>query len=153
MEKLFSYDQKHINHTLAMVKYADKILLVEGGNPLVVKAATIFLNVGRHIIQNYQNSSEAKPKETDETIQIDEILEKLGVDTDSIEQISQIIAHYYKDDEMNTLEFKIVWDSEKLANLSNLFPFSDMEKTEQLILHTFKTRQGRYLANKILFSQ
>ena len=152
MKKALSHDQTQINHALEVLKYADQIQQIEGGNPLVVKAAAIFLDLGMYT-PDKQNSADGGPQKTEGAILVKNILIKLGVDTESLEQIYQIITRFYNADEINTIEFRIVWDAEQLTNLSSLLPCSDKEDTKQSILHIFKTHQGRQLANEWISSR
>jgi len=46
MKKVFGADQKRIGHALSVLDYARQIQEVEGGDPLIVKAAAILHDIG-----------------------------------------------------------------------------------------------------------
>ncbi len=48
MKDVFGDDQKRINHALAVLKYAEQIHAVEGGDETVVTAAAILHDIGIH---------------------------------------------------------------------------------------------------------
>jgi len=46
MKKVFAGDQKRIDHALSVLDYAEQIHAVEGGDPLIVRAASILHDIG-----------------------------------------------------------------------------------------------------------
>jgi len=60
MMNAFGADQKRIDHALAVLNYAEQIFSVEGGDPLVVKAAAILHDIGIHEADRKYSSSAGK---------------------------------------------------------------------------------------------
>lgn len=148
MRKVFGDDQKRINHTLEVLKYAEQILLVEGGEPLIVKAAAVLHDIGIHKAQSKHGSTAGEFQELEGSIIAREILAKHGVDLESTEHICQIIANHHSAKNIDTIEFRIIWDADWLVNFPEQYPDADKKKTEESIDKIFKTKEGHRLATE-----
>lgn len=131
MKKALGGDQQRINYTLKILEYADQIQLVEGGEPLVVKAAVVLHDI-------------AKDKQRLSIVK--EILIKYGINSESIEHICRIIAGCQGAEDVDSPEFKIVKDAIGLINIGDV----DKEKIKDHIESTFKTEKARELAAKLV---
>lgn len=146
MKKVFETDQKRIEHTLAVLNYAEQIQSAEGGDPLVVKAAAILHDIGILQAEKNYGSSAAKYHQIEGPIIARPILAKYELDKETIEHICKIIADHHSAKNIDTLEFRIVWDADWLVNLQKPVPETDREKLKDIIDKTFKTHKGRQLA-------
>ena len=63
MKDVFGDDQKRINHALAVLKYAEQIHAVEGGDAAVVTAAAILHDIGIHQAEQKYGSTAGKYQE------------------------------------------------------------------------------------------
>ncbi len=149
MMNVFGADQSRINHTLAVLDYAEQILLAQGGDPLVTKAAAILHDIGIGEAERKHGSSAGKYQEIEGLPIAKNILKKYDLDDALIDRICEIVANHHSAKDINTPEFKIVWDADWLVNIPEEFAEIDKEKLRKLIDKTFKTKQGRQIAVKL----
>ena len=146
MTKIFGKDETQINHTLAVLNYAEQIQAVEGGEPLVVKAAAILHDIGIHAAECKYSSSAGKYQEIEGPIIAREILAKYDLDENTVEHVCKIIANHHSAKDIDTIEFRILWDADWLVNLPEVFADAGKEKLKEIINKTFKTCKGRQMA-------
>jgi len=146
MQKVFGGDQKRIDHALAVLDYAEQILSSEGGDPLVVKAAAILHDIGIHEAERKYGSSAGKYQEIEGPAIAREILSKYEMDEAIIEHICKIIANHHSAQDIDTLEFKIIWDADWLVNIPKDFPDMKKDVSQSMIDRVFKTHRGRQIA-------
>lgn len=146
MKKVFAGDEKRIRHTLSVLDYAEQIQMAEGGDPLVVKAATILHDIGIHEAESKYGSSAGKYQEIEGPIIARGILAKYELDKAVVEHICRIIASHHSAKDIDTIEFRIVWDADWLVNLPEDFANASKEKLKEIIDKTFKTCKGRQVA-------
>ena len=146
MKDVFGADRKRIGHALSVLNYAEQILSGEGGDPLVVKAAAILHDIGIHEAQRKHGSSAGKYQEIEGPPIAGEILSKYELDEEIVEHIRKIIANHHSGKEIDTLEFKIIWDADWLVNIPAELPNAGREKMQNLIDKVFKTGRGRQIA-------
>ena len=146
MKKVFGEDQKRIEHALTVLNYAEQIQAAEGGDPLVVKAAAILHDIGIIQAERKHGSTAAKYQEIEGLIIAREILAKFNLDKADVEHICRIIANHHSAKNIDTIEFRIVWDADWLVNLPMNFTDTSKEKLKEIIDKTFKTCKGRQVA-------
>ena len=117
MKMIFGQDQKRIDHALAVLDYAEKIQAIEGGDPLVVKAAAILHDIGIHQAECKYGSSAGKYQEIEGPIIAREILSKYELDKETVEHICKIIANHHSAKDIDTVEFRCIWDADWLVNI------------------------------------
>jgi putative nucleotidyltransferase with HDIG domain len=149
MKKVFGGDQKRIDHALAVLDYAEQILAAQGGDPLVVKAAAILHDIGIHEAQRKHGSSDGKYQEIEGPAIAKEILSKYELDEASIEHICKIIANHHSGKDIDTSEFKIIWDADWLVNIPVEFSDIGKEKLQKLIDRVFRTDKGLKIAEEL----
>ncbi len=146
MKKVFAGDEKRIDHALAVLNYAEQIHAAEGGDPLIVRAAAILHDIGIHEAECKYHSSAGKYQEIEGPPIAREILSKYDLDETIIEHTCKIIANHHSAKDIDTLEFRIIWDADWLVNIPVEFPEADKEKLQKLIDKIFKTNKGRQIA-------
>jgi len=146
MKLVFGSDQKRIDHALAVLDYAEQIQAIEGGDRLIVKAAAILHDIGIHRAEEKYGSSAGNYQEIEGRPIAKEILEKLEIKQADIEHICKIIANHHSAKDIDTKEFKIVWDADWLVNIPDEYDLGDKQKLEKLIKKVFKTDKGREVA-------
>lgn len=146
MKKLFGNDQKRINHALTVLNYAEHIQKAEGGDPLVVKVSAILHDIGIHEAERKYGSSAGKYQEIEGPPIAGRILEKCDIDKAGIEHICKIIANHYSARDIDTIEFRILWDADWLVNLPTVYTKAEWVKLRQIIGKTFKTNKGYQMA-------
>jgi putative nucleotidyltransferase with HDIG domain len=148
MKKVFAGDQKRIEHTLSVLKYAEQIQAAEGGDPLVVKAAAILHDIGIRQAESEYGSSAGKYQELLGPPIAEEILKRCALESETIEHVCRIIANHHSAKDIDTLEFRIAWDADWLVNIPTVFPKASQEKLLEIIDKIFKTCKGRQIAIK-----
>jgi HD superfamily phosphodiesterase len=146
MKKVFGADQKRINHALTVLDYAEKLQIVEGGDPLVVKAAAILHDIGIHAAETKHGSSSGKYQEIEGPPIARAILQNYDLSDETTDHICKIIANHHSAKDIDTIEFKIIWDADSLVNIPEDFAGAGEEKLRQIIDKTFKTCKGRQIA-------
>ena len=151
MKDVFGNDQKRIDHTMAVLNYAEQIFSTEGGDPLIVKAAAILHDIGIHEAQGKYSSSAGKYQEIEGPPIARDILSKYNLDETIIEHICKIIANHHSAKDIDTTEFKIIWDADWLVNIPEEFPQADKETLQNLVDKVFKTHRGHQIAVELFF--
>ncbi len=153
MKEVFQDDNRRIEHALAVLDYAEQIQTVEGGDPLVVKAAAILHDIGILQAEQKHGSSAGKYQELEGPPIAEQILRKNDIDDDKIEHIGKIIANHHSDRELDTTEFRIVWDADRIVNLREEQTDLENDKLERIINRVLKTQKGRELARMLLLKE
>ncbi len=146
MKKIFAGDQKRIDHVLAVLNYAEQIHAAEGGDPLIVRAAAILHDIGIHEAERKYDSSAGKYQEIEGPSIASEILAKFDLDEAIVEHVCKIIANHHSAKDIDTLEFRIIWDADWLVNIPAEFSDLGREKLQNLIDKVFKTHKGRQIS-------
>lgn len=148
MRAVFGADQKRIDHALGVLKYATDIQQAQGGDPLVVKAAAILHDIG---ISQYYERKAPVDKELHEQLGApiaQNILTELGVSKEATDHVCRIIANHHSSHNIDTIEFKIIWDADWLMNIPTEYAEASNEELHEIIAKTFETDEGRRLATK-----
>jgi len=146
MKNVFGDDQKRIEHALAVLDYAEQIQNVEGGDPLIVRAAAILHDIGIHAAECKYSSSAGKYQEIEGPPIARAILQNYDLSDETIDHICKIIANHHSAKDIDTIEFRIIWDADWLVNIPQDFADAGKKKLRQLIDKTFKTTRGRQIA-------
>jgi HD superfamily phosphodiesterase len=156
MKSVFGDDRKRIDHALAVLGHANTIMESERVksegeiSALVVRAAAILHDIGIHEAERKYGRSSGPLQELEGPPIAREILENLGVDPESVDHVCQIVANHHSARDIDTPEFRIVWDADWLVNIAEELDTSDRTKIEKLVVRVFKTDGGRRLAGQIL---
>jgi putative nucleotidyltransferase with HDIG domain len=149
MKNIFGSDQRRIEHAMAVLNYAEQILSVEGGDPLVVKATAILHDIGIHEAERKYSSSAGKYQEIEGPSIARKILLRYNLDEGVIGHICKIIANHHSAKDIDTIEFRIIWDADWLVNITAKFSEAGEEKLRKLIDKVFKTNKGRQIAAEL----
>jgi putative nucleotidyltransferase with HDIG domain len=146
MKKVFAGDVKRIEHALSVLQFAEQLQAAEGGDPLIVRAAAILHDIGIHEAERKHGSSAGKYQELEGLSIAREILAKYDLDKTAVEHICKIIANHHSAKNIDTIEFRIVWDADWLVNIPTEFANTSDEKLQQTIDKAFKTNTGHKIA-------
>ena len=149
MKKLFATDQRRIEHTLGVLDFAEQIQAAAGGDPLIVKAAAILHDIGIQEAERKYGSAADKYQEIEGPPIAEEILKKYDVAAEAIEYVCRIIANHHSAKDIDTTEFRIVWDADWLVNIPVDFPSASKEKLQEIVEMTLKTNEGRKIAMEL----
>ncbi|MGQ9777754.1 MAG: HD domain-containing protein [Thermodesulfobacteriota bacterium] len=149
MRRYFGNDLKRINHALKVAQYAEEILKIEGGNPLVVLGAAYLHDIGIKRAEEKYGSSAAEYQEKEGPEIAREILMKLNVQRGIIEEICDIISHHHHPRPKETLNFQILYEADLLVNFEE-GSFKNKDLFSEMIDNHFKTQTGKGLAKELL---
>jgi len=120
-------ESARVARAVTVFRFAKELVVQEGGDPRVVLAAALLLE------------SAAKARG---------ILLGIGMDEPTIERVCQIVEHSRMGRELETIEFKVVWDSDLLARLASGEPDRGQEAPERAVEPRLKTEAGRAMARR-----
>ena len=146
MKKVFEGDNKRIEHALAVLNYAEQILSEHKANPLIVTAAAILHDIGIHEAESKHGSSAGKYHEIEGPPIAEKILNSNGIDDKATEHICRIVGSHHSAKDIDTPEFRCIWDADWLVNLPEVIQDKSKEQLEKIIERTFKTAKGLEMA-------
>jgi len=131
MKSVFGQDRKRIEHSLAVLRYADEIQKVEGGNPLVIKASAVLCDI---------DGSDA----------VKAILSRQDIDAETIGLICRIIPKHNGEKELDSIESSIISDAAQLTELAEKNGNDDKDQLYERLKKTFKTGTAKQLGQKLM---
>lgn len=154
MKKYFKTDFKRIGHASRVARYAQKIGVSEGGNMAVILAAAYLHDIGIHEAERKHNSTAAKYQELEGPAIARSIMEDLGANEALIEEACDIIGHHHHPREEETLNFKVLYDADLIANIEDNQKEkpSEPEKIIKIINSSFFTENGKKTATEQLLN-
>lgn len=154
MKQYFKKDLKRIGHAVKVGRYAEKIVKKEKGDPAVVLSAAYLHDIGIHEAERKYNSNKSIYQEKEGPPIAKEILLKLGASKELIEEVCDIIGHHHHPRPKESLNFKILYDSDMLVNLIEKQgeKVLDLKELDHLINNAFFTNTGRELAKSLLLN-
>jgi len=153
MKKVFGADRKRITHALEVLNCAEQILSSESADPLVVKASAILHDIGIQEAERKHGSATGPYQELEGPPIARGILQKFQVDAERVNHICRIVGSLRTADDINTPEFCIIRDADRLANVAEECPSPDRGAAEAYIQRMFRTESGRSLAARKLLGQ
>ncbi len=148
MERYFGQDTKRIQHAKKVLSYAEQLLEKEKADPLVVIASAVLHDIGIHKAKEKHESSAGKYQEIEGPPIARAMMEKLQFKKEIIDEVCKIIAHHHSPGEVNTANFKVLYDADWLVNFKDEFDTRDKEKLSGMIEKVFLTESGKELARK-----
>ncbi|MCL4384788.1 MAG: HD domain-containing protein [Actinobacteria bacterium] len=145
----FEYDNNHINHTYRVLYYADELSkslltkkLLKDINLDVVVFSAILHDIGIPICKKKYNSIEGQLQEIEGPPIAREILESFSIDEEIIKEVCNIVGSHHSVGEIETTNFKIIWDADWLVNLPDVYDIKDKKNLSEIIDNTFLTETG-----------
>ncbi|MFH1578501.1 MAG: HD domain-containing protein [Candidatus Omnitrophota bacterium] len=145
LEGYFGGNIKKINHARNVMHFAEELLKREKADWHIVIPASILHDIGA--------KSELGCQKKKDTSIARGILLKLGLKIDDINQICEIIAYHHSPGEVDTDNFKVLYDADCLVNLKDMVDIKDKTKTKALIDKAFFTPAAKALAGKVYLSR
>ena len=149
MKDVFGEDQKRISHALAVLKYAEQIHMAEGGDATVIVAAAILHDIGIHQAEQKYGSPAGKYQEIEGPPIAEKILNDGGFDSEKIEHVCKIVANHHSAKNIDTLEFRVIWDADWLVNIPDECGAMSRDKLKGFIDRIFKTNTGGQIAKEL----
>jgi putative nucleotidyltransferase with HDIG domain len=149
IKKYFGYDVESVNHALKVAGYAEEILKIEGGHPLVVLGAAYLHDIGIREAKEKYGSLSLENQGREGTAVAREILKKLNIQREIYDEICDMIGRLHHPREQETLHFQILFEADRLAHMEEEGLFQDREKAEETIEKIFQTVTGKKLATEL----
>ncbi len=149
MEDYFGADGKRIGHALRVTGFADEILRSEPGDRELVLATALLHDIGIREAERKYGSSAGDLQEREGPPVARKILEGLGYGEPFVQEVCSIIASHHSPGEVDSDNFRAIWDADWLVNLADEVDCSDRERLPALIGKIFMTATGEALARKI----
>lgn len=149
MKQVFKDNKKYIGHALKVLGYAKELLKKEKGDSKIVVPAAILHDIGIIICKEKYNSTGGQLQELEGPPIAGKILRKLGTDNIIIDEVCSIISSHHSPGEIDTENFKIIWDADWLVNLEDEYNIKDKNKLAKVINKIFLTRSGKDLGKSI----
>jgi HD superfamily phosphohydrolase YqeK len=154
MKRYFKKDFRRIGHATRVARYAERIGKREKGNMAVILSAAYLHDIGILEAQKKYNSTAAEYQEKEGPIIAKSILSKLGAKEELIDEVCEIISHHHHPGTDDSINFKVVYDSDLLENLDEKHKDNPMDhrQLEDLINQSFLTTSGREIARDVLLN-
>lgn len=152
MIDFFGSDRERVEHALKVLDYAGRINSVEKADPLVVGVAAVLHDIGIHAAEQKHGSSAGNFQELEGPPIARNILRRNGFCEPDIEHICAIIANHHSAKNIDTPEFRVIWDSDWLVNIHDEMDLSDKAALARLIEKIFKTGAGKEISKEIFLN-
>jgi hypothetical protein len=149
MMAYFAYNNNLINHAYRVLHYAEEISGVENGVPDVVISSAILHDIGIPSCEKKYKSNEGQLQEIEGPPLAREILGSLGMDELIIKEVCEIIGCHHSPGEIDTVNFKIMWDADMLVNLPDIYDVKDRVNLQGIISENFMTKAGLKIAKEL----
>ena len=148
MREYLDGDIRRIRHAESVFDFATQIHAVSGGDREIIEAAAALHDIGIHEAERKYGSPAGNYQEIEGPPIARRILERFDISEEKVNHICKIIANHHCAKDIDTLEFRIIWDADWLVNIGDEFDLENREKVEKIIKRVFKTLTGRELAVK-----
>ena len=74
------------------------------------------------------------------------IMAEVGLDGAAIEHVCRIVGSHHTAKDIDTLEFRIAWDADQLANMPEHIAGKSPDEIQDIIDRSFRTEKGRAIA-------
>ncbi len=148
MRQYFGEDKKRIQHALKVTEFAEEILKGEKGDGNVVIAAAILHDIGIHEAERKYGSSAGHYQEIEGPPIAREIMKRAGLEEAFVKEVCEIIGNHHSPRKVNTINFKILYDSDLLVNLGDKYGDRGKRIIPKRIDRIFMTSTGKKVARK-----
>ncbi|NQT50624.1 HD domain-containing protein [bacterium] len=148
MKAEFGDDQPRITHALRVLENAQELLRHDAADPRVVVAAALLHDIGIQVAERRHGSAAGRFQELEGPPIARRILEEAGIDEKTIEHVCRIVGSHHSARDIDTPEFRILWDADRLVNLPEEHGGSAPDELGAFIARTLKTARGRALARE-----
>jgi hypothetical protein len=146
LENHFGDEGKRVDHAKRVLRYAEELLKKESGDWHVIVPASILLDVGIKASESKHGSAAGhlQGKEGPEIAK--KILFRVGLRTQAISEICEIVANHHTPGAIDTQNFKVLCDADMLVNLEEMLDGKDEREKERIIDKVFLTPTGKEIA-------
>ncbi|MBS0012607.1 MAG: HD domain-containing protein [Desulfobacterales bacterium] len=151
MKKYFRQDFKRIGHATRVARHAEAIAGQEGGDMAVILAAAYLHDIGIPEAEKKHGSSAARYQEEEGPTVARQIMEDVGAAEAMIDEVCDIIGHHHHPRENETINFRVLYDADLIANLEDSAKRKEPDKAhmEKVISRQFFTKAGQKRAKQL----
>jgi HD superfamily phosphohydrolase YqeK len=151
MKKYFRQDFKRIGHATRVARHAEAIAAKEGGDLAIILAAAYLHDIGIHEAEKKHGSTAARYQEEEGPAIARQIMEDVGAAPPMTDEVCDIIGHHHHPRQDETLNFKVLYDADLIANIEDSAKKKEptKEHLEKLIEKNFLTKTGRQRARDL----
>ncbi len=153
MQEEFGEDQRRITHALQVLEYTEELLRTETADPRVVFAAAILHDIGIQEAERRHGSAAGKYQEMEGPPIAKRIMTAIGLDAATIEHVCRIVGSHHSAGDIDTPEFRLVWDADWLVNIPEEYADCDADRLQDIIMKVFRTNTGKQLAFRKFLGQ
>ena len=136
-------DAERVTLSLLVLDRAQDLLRWEEGDPRVVLAAALLHDIGARQAERKHGSSEGRYQEAEGSPIAVRILEEVGMDDATVEHVRRIVGSHHSAGDIDTPEFRIVWDADRLEEAPEGFAHCGAARLRGIIDRVFRTEAGR----------
>jgi len=148
MKAQFGDDQPRITHALKVLEYAKEIQQTAQADPRVVFAAAVLHDIGIQEAERRHGSAAGAYQEREGPPIARRVMTDLGLDPDTIEHVCRIVGSHHSAGDIDTPEFRVLWDADWLVNIPDLYPDWSVDRLRNIVEKVFKTGAGRQIATR-----
>jgi HD superfamily phosphohydrolase YqeK/endogenous inhibitor of DNA gyrase (YacG/DUF329 family) len=152
MKRYFKTDFKRIGHATRVARYAERIGKAEQANMAVVLLAAYLHDIGIPEAERKHNSSAPKFQHQEGPPVARNLLTNLGANPKLIDEVCDIIGHHHHPRDNETLDFKVIYDADLIANLEEKQKKEPIEngRLESIIENSCFTENGKKIGKEVL---
>ena len=154
MKRYLKSDFKRIGHATRVARYAERIGKNERGNLAVILSAAYLHDIGIPEAERKHGSSAPEYQEKEGPPITRSILNKLKANEDLVDEVCDIVGHHHHPGPDESLNFKVVFDADLIANLEDKIKEKPMEtkRLTEIIEKNFLTAGGKKEATQVLLT-
>jgi HD superfamily phosphodiesterase len=154
MKRYLKGDFKRIGHATRVARYAERIGKNERGNLAVILSAAYLHDIGIPEAERKHGSSAFEYQEKEGPPIARSILNKLKANEDLVDEVCDIVGHHHHPGPKESLNFKVVFDADLIANLEDKIKERPMEtkRLTEIIEKNFLTAGGKKEAIQVLLT-
>lgn len=154
MKRYLKSDFKRIGHATRVARYAERIGKNERGNLAVILSAGYLHDIGIPEAERKHGSSAPEYQEKEGPPIARSILNKLKANEDLVDEVCDIVGHHHHPGPDESLNFKVVFDADLIANLEDKIKERPMEtkRLTEIIEKNFLTAGGKKEATQVLLT-
>jgi HD superfamily phosphodiesterase len=154
MKRYLKSDFKRIGHATRVARYAERIGKNERGNLAVILSAAFLHDIGIPEAERIHGSAATEYQEKEGPPIARSILKKLKADEELVDEVCDIVGHHHHPGPDESLNFKVVFDADLIANLEETIKDNPMEtdKLTEIIEKKFLTAAGKKEARQVLLT-
>jgi len=149
----FEGDQTRLARALTVFQHARELLSREGGDPRIVLAAALLVELAVDEPAPTPPSAEKPTPRAAGLAKSRQILASAGLEEDTVECVLRILESCRTDQELDTIEFRVVCDADTLANLPEQNRHDDPDKLREMLTKRLRTGAGRSRAKALFLSR